>query len=44
MQALQGVQATGEAFGPQKRAFHYFTFLWVIFALLDTADPADQNP
>jgi hypothetical protein len=37
---LQDVQATGEAFSPQKRTFHFFLFLYVIFALLDP----DRDP
>jgi hypothetical protein len=46
------VQATGDAFSPQKRTsspskheiFNFFLFLWNIFALRDPdSEPADQN-
>jgi hypothetical protein len=48
--SIKDVQATGEAFSPQKRTFStskhkfldFFQFLWVTFAILDP-DPADQN-
>jgi hypothetical protein len=41
--SIKGTQATGEAFSPQKRTssnskhefLYFFSFLWVIFALLD---------